>query len=103
MPELTGNPYSTDPKTSAFIQRMTGYRNYIDVVGEVEVLSEPFEQSIDHFIACQYSRATFARSNLGDRIDRFNADVREMLTPYAADNMVTYQVRTTLVYGMIKG
>ena len=54
---------------------------------------KPITQSIASFVACQHSRDTFAPGKLGDRMDDFDRELTDLLTPYAEQGHVRYAVR----------
>lgn len=100
--ELKGEAYEPDRADSAFSSRMNSYRRWLDVAGEVEALSEPVCQRIEDFIACQYSRDTFAPTKLGNRLARFDQELRALLLPYADEGVLSYSVQSHLVWGTIR-
>lgn len=99
--ELKGETYEPDDRNSAFATRMGAYRSWLTVAGETEVVSGPIRQSVEHFVACQHSRDTFAPSKLGDRLAAFDRELGALLRPYAPDGVLTYRVRTNLTWGSI--
>ncbi|GLQ57185.1 class I SAM-dependent methyltransferase [Devosia nitrariae] len=96
--EVTGGPL--DPVGKA--RQWGSFSAYLDIRGEEQFLSAPFEQSVADFIACQHSRDTFAPSKLGARGAAFDAELEEILRPHAVDGRLTYRVRTKLVWGAIR-
>ncbi|HXZ68841.1 MAG TPA: class I SAM-dependent methyltransferase [Alphaproteobacteria bacterium] len=59
-----------------------------------------FSQSIDDFIECQHSRASWARHKLGPALaEDFDAETRAILTPYARDGVLRFDVATDLTLG----
>lgn len=99
--ELTGETYGRKGNES-FENHMRLYQNWIDVAGEVSVISKPVAQSIPDFVACQHSRDTFAPSKLGRRLEKFDSDLARLLRPFAAEDQLTYCVQTKLTWGSIK-
>ncbi|MEE9429392.1 MAG: class I SAM-dependent methyltransferase [Paracoccaceae bacterium] len=95
-------PWESDWQTflAKWVQRVTGkplyanknrsfwekYFDYVDVNETYEVVSKPFYQSIEDFILCQHSRDTFAISKLGSDIKSYDAELRELLSPFANTN-----------------
>jgi hypothetical protein len=77
---------------------MSAHDPWLDVQGR-ETFSAPVRQSVEDLIACEHSRATWARSRMGGLADAFDADLRAALAPWAADGMVEYEVRTRLAWG----
>ncbi len=82
VPKISGQPLHTDKKRSFW----EGYRDYVDVKDEFEVVSEPFHQSLDDFVLCQHSRDTFTISKLGDHRATFDAELKELLTPHTSQD-----------------
>ena len=74
----------------------------IDVRGEIELTGEFITQSIASFVACQHSRDTFAPCKLADRVNAFDRELTELLTPYAKQGQVCYRVRTRVTWGAIR-
>ena len=99
---LTGESYEPARTDGPFMIRMTRYKDWIDVAGETDVMSEPIVQNVDDFIACQHSRDTFAPSKLGALRGQFDAELASLLAPYATDGSIGYRVRTRLTWGSIK-
>ena len=95
IPELTGQSFGA----KAFVQRMRRYADHIDVLGEEAFESQPIRQSVSDFIACQHSRKTFCYPKLGSLAERFDAELLELLTPYAVDGHLTFSVETNLTWG----
>ncbi|GLQ16272.1 class I SAM-dependent methyltransferase [Maritalea porphyrae] len=82
---------------------MTRYQHHVHLIEEIEIISEPFTQSIDDFIACQHSRDTFAISKLGQRLEEFDNELKEILQPHADDNSIlTFKTKSTLTLSKLK-
>lgn len=82
---------------------MRGYQQHVRLIEEIEIISEPFTQSIDDFIACQHSRDTFAISKLGQRLEEFDGELKEILQPHADENScLTFKTKTTLTLSKLK-
>ena len=99
IPRLTGQSYQPNQSNSSFNQRMNRHLAWLDVHGHQDHLSEWVVQSIDDFIRCQHSRATFTLAQLGDQAANFNAELRALLDPYSRDDCVRYRVRSTVTWG----
>ncbi|MFT6657070.1 class I SAM-dependent methyltransferase [Maritalea sp.] len=98
VPELTGKPFVQN-RTNQF---WTRYTKYVDVTNNYELISEPIVQSLSDFILCQHSRDTFAISKLGDRRERFDAELEELLRPHADENSnLTFKSCTRLATGKL--
>lgn len=78
---------------------MTAFRPWMAIAGE-RVFEGHFTQSVDAFIECQHSRATWSRANLGpDLTAEFDADLRALLRPHAQGSMLHYTTRAEVVWG----
>ncbi|NIA68193.1 class I SAM-dependent methyltransferase [Pelagibius litoralis] len=99
VPKITGEPLEKKRHRSY----RDGYRRYVDVIGERDLLSDPISQSLDDFVKCQHSRDTFAYSKLGDRAPAFDSELRGILQAHAVDGALTFRVKTTLSWGTIAG
>lgn len=73
IPRLTGQSFGA----KAFEQSMRRFTDHIDILGEECFDSEPIDQSIEEFIACQHSRKTFAYRQLGPLGDTFDSELAE--------------------------
>lgn len=57
-------------------------------------------QSVDDFVECQHSRASWARHRMGEAASgAFDAEIRDLLAPFTLDGKVTYPVATNLTTG----
>jgi SAM-dependent methyltransferase len=79
-------------------ERMARHDPWFDVLGR-EAFTVEVRQPLETLIACQHSRATWARSKMGPLADAFDADLRAALTPWAGDGAMTFEMRVTLVWG----
>jgi len=79
------------------------YQRFVDVAGEQDLVSDPVSQSVDDFVNCQHSRDTFAFSKLGEQTEAFDSELREIVSPHAANDTLTFRVRTNLTWGQIAG
>jgi SAM-dependent methyltransferase len=98
VPAITNEAFDPVAKGESW----SSYKAFLDIESTEHVLSAPFEQSVEDFIACQHSRDTFAPSRLADRMGAFDAELGEMLAPYAREGKLDFTVRTKLVWGAIK-
>ena len=61
---------------------------------------EPFQQSVDDYIALQHSRSAFARHRMEPALaDEFDEAIRKMLRPYAAGGFVGYDTSVSMTWG----
>lgn len=77
---------------------MSAHDPWLDVQGR-ETFSGPVRQDVEDLIACEHSRATWARRAMGPLAEAFDADLRAVLAPFARDGAVDYQVETRLTWG----
>ncbi|WP_189425360.1 class I SAM-dependent methyltransferase [Devosia pacifica] len=96
--EVTGERFDPAVK-SAYWQ---SYRPWLEIKGEEQFTSQPFEQSVADFIRCQHSRDTFTAARLGPRRADFDAELAELLMPHAINGRLVYRIRTSLVWGSIR-
>lgn len=96
IPRATGDTYNND-RHDAFFRR---YRDFMAVEGD-ESFTQSFSQPVADFVACQHSRDTFAPSRLGERAGQFDAELTEILEPFASDGMLSFEVRTELSWGRV--
>lgn len=100
--EVNRETYEPGRADSAFQMRMNSYRDWLDVSGEMTARSAPLEQRLEHFIACQHSRDTFAPSKLGSRLREFDLHLARILEPHATDGVLAYVVESKVVWGSIR-
>jgi ubiquinone/menaquinone biosynthesis C-methylase UbiE len=87
------------PDIAGIANALRSYEPWLDIAGTRD-FSYVFQQSIADFIECQHSRATWARSAMGEALaSAFDADLAEMLRPHASDGLVRYELSSTLVWG----
>jgi SAM-dependent methyltransferase len=78
--------------------RMSRHEPWFDVQGR-EAVTVQVSQPLESIIACQHSRATWARSKMGPLADLFDADLRMALAPWAEDGMMAFEMRVSLTWG----
>lgn len=82
-----------------YLAAMNRYQEFVVVGGRREFVSA-VTQPVDEFVACQHSRASWARALMGpERSAGFDAELAELLTPHARAGKLHYQVRTGLTWG----
>lgn len=79
-------------------RRMTAHEPWFDVAG-AETFDASVTQPVEHLIAAQHSRATWARSAMGRDADLFDDELRKALNPYAVDGEVDFTLRSRAVWG----
>ena len=68
------------------------------------VISRPARvvQNIADFLRCEHSRATWSEDHLGEKASaQFDEGLRELLTPFATDGILTFSVQTRVEWGRI--
>jgi len=98
VPLATGEEFDHDRKQEV----RSEYQSYLNVESTEFFISEPITQSVSDFIRCQHSRDTFAPSRLGDQLQRFDAELREILKPHADELMLEFSIGSEVVWGTIK-
>jgi SAM-dependent methyltransferase len=62
-----------------------------------------FSQSVADYLRCQHSRATWSEDHLGEKASReFDAEMTKLLTRYAVDELLTFDVQTRMEWGCIR-
>ena len=83
----------------AFRARMTAHEAWIGIIGR-ETFAATVQQDVEAFIESEHSRATWARAKMGAELaDRFDADLRDLLTPHARHGQIEFQTLSTIVWG----
>ena len=83
---------------AAHRNRMTRHEPWFDVTGR-EVFSAPVVQPIEDLVDAEHSRATWTRARMGERASAFDADLRAVVAPFAVEGTVSFDVRSTMVWG----
>jgi len=83
---------------AAHRERMARHDPWFDVQGR-EAFTVQVRQPLETLIACQHSRATWARSKMGPLAEAFDADLRAALAPWAEDGVMTFEVGSSVVWG----
>ena len=78
--------------------RMSAHEPWLDIQGR-ETFGLAVRQRLEDLIACQHSRATWARRRMGPLAEAFDADLRAALAPWAPNGMVAYDMETRLAWG----
>jgi len=69
------------------------------------LVTRPVEvrQSIDDFLRCEHSRATWSEEVLGEQDSRdFDLQMRRILTPHVKNGVLTYSMQTRIEWGTIQ-
>jgi SAM-dependent methyltransferase len=87
------------PDPQGYNTALHAYEDWMDITGSASFLF-PFAQSLDDFIACQHSRASWARAEMGDHLAQaFDDELRTLLRPYTIGGKLRYEVGSTLIWG----
>lgn len=87
----------------AYRHALSAYRRWMTIVGQ-RMFDAPVRQTIDQYLESQHSRATWSRANLGaENLPQFDAELREILAPYAEGDAIHYTVRTDVDWGVPRG
>ena len=74
-----------------------------DRVGSLVTKPIEVSQSIEDFLRCEHSRATWSEEILGESdVREFDAQVIRILTPYAKNGVLTYSMQTRIEWGKIR-
>ena len=78
--------------------RTTAHEPWFEELGR-ETFCARVTDTIENLIDAEHSRATWARSKMGERAIDFDAELRAVLTPHATRGEVTFGVRSILKWG----
>ena len=83
----------------AFDAELLAFQPWMEIAGRKEFIFR-FEQSVDDFIECQHSRATWTRAAMGaEAASAFDRELKELLMPHARAGVLEYRVRNRLIWG----
>ncbi len=75
------------------------YESWMDIAGR-ERFAYTFRQSVEDFITSQHSRATWARSVMGEALaDEFDRDLEALMRPYAKEGLLEFELVSELTWG----
>ncbi len=73
-----------------------------DSLGHKITAPVSYSQSIADYLRCQHSRATWSEDHLGEKASaEFNAVMTAILSRYARDGMLTFNVQTRIEWGRV--
>jgi SAM-dependent methyltransferase len=88
-------PY--DP--ALFMADATRHEAWMDIAGR-ERFAFTFRQSVEDFIACQHSRATWSRAAMGEALAAaFDAELDALMRPFATDGLLELNMVSELTWG----
>lgn len=75
-------------------------RGLFQKLGEALTAPECLQQPVEAFIAAQHGRSSLSLDTLGPgRAQQFEDEMRELLTPFAQENLLSMQVAGHLIWG----
>ncbi|HXW85072.1 MAG TPA: class I SAM-dependent methyltransferase [Candidatus Binataceae bacterium] len=82
-----------------FDAALHAFERWMDVGGRRSFTFE-FAQSVQGFVECQHSRATWTHARMGlERAATYDRELRALLLPHASDGVLRYQVSLRLTWG----
>jgi hypothetical protein len=84
---------------AAFAAEGTRHEAWMDIAGR-ERFAFTFRQSVEDFIACQHSRATWSRAAMGEALaSEFDAKLEALMRPFAPDGLLELNMVSELTWG----
>ena len=111
---MEGSPRPWGNEIGALIKRYSTNQEYVPFdmlpaweqhglwtpVGSQRTAPEPFEQSVDDYIESFHGMSSLARERMGpERAAAFDAEVRDLVTPYARDGKLVSEVSGSVEWG----
>ena len=87
-------PY--DP--GAFFTEGSRHEDWIDIQGR-ETFAHTWRQPLEQFVIGNHSRATWSRSAMGELAAGFDAELTELMLPFATDGMLELSLVSQLTWG----
>jgi SAM-dependent methyltransferase len=83
----------------AFVAEGRRYEPWLDIAGR-ETFTFSFRQSVEDYISCQHSRASWSRTRMGAALSaEFDRDLDTLLRPWAQDGLLTMELTSELTWG----
>lgn len=98
IPIATGEPFDLQRKTSEW----SAWKKHVDIQFAETFISAPVTQRVSEFIACQHSRDAFAPLRLPGKMEEFDRELRELLGPYAVNDLLSFRTRSELTIGRVQ-
>lgn len=76
----------------------TAHLKWVDIEGTRSFTAQ-VRQPVEDLLACQHSRATWARRRMGHLAEAFDHELRGALAPWAVDGCLEFDVETRLAWG----
>jgi SAM-dependent methyltransferase len=84
---------------AAFVAEGRRFEPWLDIAGR-KSFTFSFRQSVEDYIACQHSRASWSRTRMGEALSaEFDRDLDTLLRPWAEDGMLTMELTSELTWG----
>lgn len=82
-----------------FAAEATRHEAWMDIAGR-ERFAHTFRQSVEDFIACQHSRATWSRAAMGEVLAaQFDQELDDLMRPHATSGMLELSLVSELTWG----
>ena len=89
-------PYSPE----RFAAEGRRHEAWIDIAGR-RTFAFTFDQSVEDFITCQHSRATWSRAVMGPRLSaEFDQELDALMGPFAVDGRLSLAMESELTWGV---
>ena len=83
----------------AFVAEGRRFEPWLDIAGR-ETFTFSFHQSVEDYIACQHSRASWTRTRMGEALSaQFDRDLDTVLRPWAQDGRLKTDLISELTWG----
>ena len=90
---LTGRPIDFTKRSDFW----AGHEAYLTDLKRFDIISDPIQQPLSHFVETQFSRSTFCRARLGAAAGEFTEELTDMLHPFTnAAGFLTFTTDTQL-------
>jgi SAM-dependent methyltransferase len=97
MADVTPRIRPYDPKM--FAAEGLRHEAWMDIGGR-ETFRHVFRQSVEDFVVCQHSRATWSPATMGGVLAaEFDRDLNALMRPYSADGMLELEIVSELTWG----
>jgi len=97
MSEVTPRIRPYDPKR--FATEGLRHKAWMDISGR-ETFRDSFHQSVEDFVVCQHSRATWSLATMGETLAAsFDRDLDALMRPHSTDGMLDLEIVSDLTWG----
>ena len=93
--------YSTSKDRGSFnVIDQLEHRHLYSVLGRRRTTPRKHQMSLERYVDLLHARTGFSRQRMGRKsAEKFDAAVRELVTPFAVEDMLTFDVTTTITWG----